>query len=137
MTHEPNQAGGPVELPKIISVDDHVVEPAHVWQTWLPEKYREKGPRVERKKWGAFRLKKGAKYEMTEDPEGEWGDAWIYEDKVIYVQKKFVAIPKAASTHNVIPHNFGRTIPPPQCRSSQRRRLGHRLYLICCDLFST
>ena len=30
---------------------------------------------------------------MTEDPEGEWGDAWIYEDKVIYVQKKFVAIP--------------------------------------------
>jgi len=32
-----------------------------------------------------------------EDPEGEWGDAWIYEDKVIYVQKKFVAIPKSAT----------------------------------------
>ncbi len=86
-----------MELPKIISVDDHVVEPAHVWQTWLPEKYREKGPHVERKRWGKFRLKKGAKYEMTEDPEGEWGDAWIYEDKVIYVQKKFVAIPKSAT----------------------------------------
>ena len=85
------------ELPKIISVDDHVVEPAHVWQTWLPEKYRERGPRVERKRWGAFQLKKGAKYEMTEDPEGEWGDAWIYDDKLIYVQKKFVAIPKAAT----------------------------------------
>ena len=54
-----------MELPKIISVDDHVVEPPHVWQTWLPEKYREKGPRVERKRWGKFRLKKGAKYEMT------------------------------------------------------------------------
>ena len=86
-----------MELPKIISVDDHVVEPAHVWQTWLPEKHRAKGPRVERKQWGKFRLKKGAKYEMTEDPEGEWGDAWIYEDKVIYVQKKFVAIPKSAT----------------------------------------
>jgi hypothetical protein len=48
------------ELPKIISVDDHVVEPPHVWQTWLPEKWRERGPRVERKKWGAFKLKKGA-----------------------------------------------------------------------------
>jgi hypothetical protein len=24
----------------IISVDDHVVEPPHVWQTWLPEKYQ-------------------------------------------------------------------------------------------------
>ena len=44
-----------MELPKIISVDDHVVEPAHVWQTWLPEKYREQGPRVERKRWGAVR----------------------------------------------------------------------------------
>ena len=85
------------ELPKIISVDDHVVEPAHVWQTYLPEKHREKGPRVERKRWGAFSLKKGAKYEMTEDPEGEWGDAWIYDDQLIYVQKKFVAIPKAST----------------------------------------
>ncbi len=85
------------ELPKIISVDDHVVEPAHVWQTWLPEKWRERGPRVERKKWGAFRLKKGAKYEMTEDENGEWGDAWIYDGNLIYVQKKFVAIPKAAT----------------------------------------
>ena len=86
-----------MELPKIISVDDHVVEPAHVWQTWLPKEYREKGPHVERKRWGEFRLTRGAKYEMTEDPEGEWGDAWIYEDKVIYVQKKFVAIPKSAT----------------------------------------
>src|SRR5438128_1590637 len=34
----------PMELPKIISVDDHVVEPPHVWQTWLPEKFRERGP---------------------------------------------------------------------------------------------
>ena len=42
----PSRTGGPVDLPKIISVDDHVVEPAHVWQTWLPEKHREKGPRV-------------------------------------------------------------------------------------------
>jgi predicted TIM-barrel fold metal-dependent hydrolase len=86
-----------VELPKIISVDDHVVEPAHVWQTWLPTKFRAKGPHVERKQWGAFKITKGAKYEMTEDPNGEWGDAWIYEDKLIYVQKKFVAIPRAAT----------------------------------------
>ena len=34
---------------------------------------------------------------MNEDPEGEWGDAWIYDDQLIYVQKKFVAIPKAAT----------------------------------------
>jgi predicted TIM-barrel fold metal-dependent hydrolase len=83
-------------LPKIISVDDHVVEPSHVWQTWLPEKYRAKGPRIERKRWGDFVHIAGAKYEMREDPEGAWGDAWIYEDRLIYVHKRFVAIPKDA-----------------------------------------
>ncbi len=30
----------------IISVDDHVVEPPHLFETYLPEKLREKGPRL-------------------------------------------------------------------------------------------
>ena len=58
-----------MELPKIISVDDHVVEPAHVWQTWLPEKYREKGPRIERKRWGTFEHKAGARVREPRGPE--------------------------------------------------------------------
>ncbi len=86
-----------MDLPKIVSVDDHVVEPPHVWQTWLPEKHREKGPRIERARWGDFRLKPGAKYEMIQDPEGMWGDYWVYEDRVIYVHKRFVAIPLEAT----------------------------------------
>ena len=85
------------EVPKIVSVDDHVVEPPHVWQTWLPEKWRERGPRVVRKKWGPFVHLAGAKYTNTEDPDGEWGDAWVYDGTLIYVQKKFVAIPKSAT----------------------------------------
>ena len=97
------------ELPKIISVDDHVVEPAHVWQTWLPEKWRERGPRVERKKWGPFKLRPGAKYSMEEDPDGLWGDAWYLDGELIYVQKRFVAI-----------HSTRR--PTTICRSSTRRR---------------
>ena len=36
------------EIPKIISVDDHVVEPADVWQKRLPKKYLDVGPRVVR-----------------------------------------------------------------------------------------
>ncbi len=86
-----------MELPKIVSVDDHVVEPPHVWQTWLPAKYRERGPRVERGRWGDFRLKAGAHYDMTQDPEGMWGDYWVYEDRIIYVHKRFVAIPLEAT----------------------------------------
>jgi len=86
------------DLPKIISVDDHVVEPAHVWQTWLPAKYREKGPRVIRERFGSFALAAGGKYAgNVPDPEGRWGDAWLYEDTIIYVHKRHVAIPLDAT----------------------------------------
>jgi predicted TIM-barrel fold metal-dependent hydrolase len=43
----------------LISVDDHVIEPEHVWQARLPEKFRDRGPRWVR---------------------DETGPAWIYED---------------------------------------------------------
>ena len=86
-----------MDCPKIVSVDDHVVEPPHVWQTWLPERFRERGPRVVRKRWAPFVHHPGAKYTNTEHPDGEWGDAWVYDDKLIYVHKKFVAIPLAAT----------------------------------------
>jgi len=85
------------EIPKIISVDDHVVEPAHVWQTWLPEKHREKGPRIVRERFGKMTLIKGAKYDMPLDPEGTWGDAWVFEDEIVYVHKSHVAIPLSAT----------------------------------------
>jgi predicted TIM-barrel fold metal-dependent hydrolase len=89
-----------LELPKIISVDDHVVEPPHVWQTWLPARFREQGPRVERHRWGDFVHKPGAKYDMHEDPDGLWGDAWYYEGRLIYVHKRFVAIPASSTTQH-------------------------------------
>jgi predicted TIM-barrel fold metal-dependent hydrolase len=98
-----------MEVPKIVSVDDHVVEPPHVWQTWLPEKWRERGPRVERKRWAPFEHHPGAKYTNTESPDGEWGDAWIYDDKLIYVNKKFVAIPLSATPDGTV-DSFDRTV---------------------------
>src|SRR6185369_10519630 len=89
-TQERTAATSERVLPKIVSVDDHVVEPPHVWQTWLPEKHRERGPRVERKKWGEITHLPGARYEMSEDPEGIWGDAWYLDGRQIYVHKRFV-----------------------------------------------
>ena len=85
------------ELPKIISVDDHVVEPAHVWQNWLPAKHKERGPRIIRERFGKMTLINGAKYDMPLDPEGTWGDAWLYEDEIVYVHKSHVAIPLTAT----------------------------------------
>ena len=29
-----------VTIPPIVSVDDHVIEPPHLWQRWLPAKWR-------------------------------------------------------------------------------------------------
>ena len=78
------------ELPKIISVDDHVVEPAHVWQTWLPEKFRADGPRVERRGIGHMKHIGGGAYEQTFDPDGTPADCWVFGD-VVYIQKRHVA----------------------------------------------
>jgi len=98
-----------MELPKIISVDDHVVEPRHVWQSWLPEKHRAKGPRVERARWAPFVHKPGAKYTNTMDDDGIAGDYWVFEDKIIYVHKRFVAIPLAATPGGDV-SQFDRTV---------------------------
>ena len=58
------------ELPKIISVDDHVVEPPHLWETWLPPKFRDRGPKVERRGIGSMRHVGGGSYQQTFDPDG-------------------------------------------------------------------
>jgi predicted TIM-barrel fold metal-dependent hydrolase len=78
------------ELPMIISVDDHVVEPPHLWQAWLPEKYRDRGPKVERRGIGEIRHIGGGRYEQSFDPEGPKADVWVYED-LVYIHKRHVA----------------------------------------------
>ena len=47
-----------MDLPKIISVDDHVVEPPHVWERWLPAKFRDRGPKVVRRGIARDRLRR-------------------------------------------------------------------------------
>src|SRR2546426_6393794 len=57
------------EIPPIISVDDHVVEPPDLWTSRLPEKYRDRGPRIERKK---VKLTWGGPFFELDAPDGEW-----------------------------------------------------------------
>jgi predicted TIM-barrel fold metal-dependent hydrolase len=80
----------PDDFPKIVSVDDHVVEPAHVWEQWLPAKHRDKGPHVERRGIGTMRHVGGGTYEQTFDPDGPQADCWVYED-LVYIHKRHVA----------------------------------------------
>ncbi|HEY4397837.1 MAG TPA: amidohydrolase family protein [Acidimicrobiia bacterium] len=80
----------PEDFPKIVSVDDHVVEPPHVWERWLPAKHRDKAPRIERRGIGTMRHVGGGTYEQTFDPDGPQADCWVYED-LVYIHKRHVA----------------------------------------------
>jgi predicted TIM-barrel fold metal-dependent hydrolase len=52
---------------KAISVDDHIIEPPHLWQSRLPERLRATGPRV---------------IELDDGTE-----AWVFEDQVVQTKR--------------------------------------------------
>jgi len=70
------------ELPLIISVDDHVIEPATVWSDRLPAKYRDVGPRIERRPVKEMTFIGGKFTAIPGEPgdPGEPVDWWFYED---------------------------------------------------------
>jgi len=70
------------EFPKIISVDDHVIEPAGVWMDRLPSKYRDVGPRIVRAPVKEITFV-GGKFTPVMGEKGDDGpvaDWWLYED---------------------------------------------------------
>jgi predicted TIM-barrel fold metal-dependent hydrolase len=66
------------EIPRIISVDDHVIEPADVWTSRLPAKYADVGPRVIQERGNMSFV--GGNFSYEPDPEVQLGDWWVYED---------------------------------------------------------
>ena len=81
------------ELPKIISVDDHVVEPPHTWQTWLPARFRDRAPRVERRGVAAIRIVgPGPKYQADFDDDGTPADCWVFGDVVSVLKRNVTAV---------------------------------------------
>ena len=72
------------ELPKIISVDDHVLEPPHVFTDRLPAKFKDVGPRVERHPVAEMTFIGGKfAYKMGAPGEGPLADWWMWEDKAV------------------------------------------------------
>ncbi len=70
------------DLPLIISVDDHIMEPKDLWQTELPPSMRAQGPRVEQDK--VLLEFKGGHYGFTRGAkEGQMCDIWMFEDAEI------------------------------------------------------
>ena len=72
------------DIPRFISVDDHVVEPPHLFQKWLPKKWADdpRSPRVERRGIGKMEYKGGTTYEIEWDDTQPKSDTWFYEELV-------------------------------------------------------
>lgn len=71
-----------MEVPRIISVDDHVVEPPWLWQNRLPSRFKPQAPRVERR-FGYVEWTADMRLNFVEDkdaPGAGWGDVWVYDD---------------------------------------------------------
>ena len=66
------------ELPMIISVDDHIVEPADVWTSRMPAKFKDAAPHIVRKEMPDVTFV-GGKLTVNEGGGGAPADWWIYE----------------------------------------------------------
>ncbi len=97
-------------LPKIISVDDHVVEPPHLWQSRLPQRYRDIGPRVEMMPAGEVRMVDGGYVERpgTSGPLCAW---WRYEDHYYSVKRYIAAAGFAPEEIDMFPVSFDEMRP--------------------------
>ncbi|MCU0268832.1 MAG: amidohydrolase [Acidimicrobiales bacterium] len=106
------------ELPKIISVDDHVIEPGDVWLNRLPARYHDVAPRIERKRVKNLAFN-GTTYTYDLDPEGKETDFWAYEDLIVPHRRIIAAVgfPKDEVTLTPITYEEMR----PGCYDQQAR----------------
>jgi predicted TIM-barrel fold metal-dependent hydrolase len=87
----PNVSGEQLaRIPLIVDLDAHLVEPADLWTSRLPAKYRDVGPRVEMLPMGKPRLDGGGYIEEpgTEGKPIAW---WFYEDHKYSVKRLIAA----------------------------------------------
>ena len=75
-----------------MSVDDHVVEPPHLFDTWLPEKFKNHPdkPYVERRGLAGMKYTGGTTYDFDWQDDAPKADCWIYGD-LIAPHKRHVA----------------------------------------------
>ena len=78
------------ELPKIVSLDDHVIEPPTVWTTRLPQRFHDAGPRIVRLPAGELALS-GARYVERPGTDGPLVDYWAYEDLFMSLKRAVAA----------------------------------------------
>jgi predicted TIM-barrel fold metal-dependent hydrolase len=86
-----SNASPTVHLPRFVSLDDHVIEPPDVWQSRLPKRYRDIGPRVELLPEGTVALE-GGRFRERPGTEGRNVAYWRYEDLFMSVKRLSTAV---------------------------------------------
>jgi predicted TIM-barrel fold metal-dependent hydrolase len=90
----------------LVSVDDHVLEPPHVWESRLPEKFREAGPRIVR---------------------DDQGEAWVFEGKRMPTTGLSAAAGKKVEEFSPLPVTYEDMRPgcyDPKARIEDMNRAG-------------
>ena len=77
-----------MDIPRIISVDDHVLEPPDLWHRYLPDRFRSAAPRLERIKG---RFEPGARGGWVATDDGGWADIWRFESYEMAIIPGFAA----------------------------------------------
>ena len=71
-----------VEIPLLVSVDDHVIEPKDLWERHIDPKFRDRAPRVERIPCAHMGYVGGV-FSFETGDEGEPCDWWRFENLLI------------------------------------------------------
>ena len=109
------------ETPRIISVDDHVVEPPHLFERWLPKPFRDdpRAPRIERVGIASMTHISGQTYDIVYDESQPKSDAWYYEDLVQPHKRHVAAVGFARDDMTLSPITYDEMRPgcyDPQAR---------------------
>ena len=109
------------ETPRIISVDDHVVEPPHLFERWLPKPFRDdpRAPRIKRVGIASMTHISGQTYDIVYDESQPKSDAWYYEDLVQPHKRHVAAVGFARDDMTLSPITYDEMRPgcyEPQAR---------------------
>jgi predicted TIM-barrel fold metal-dependent hydrolase len=66
-----------MDVPRIVSVDDHVLEPGDLWLRYLPQRFQDRAPRLQRMRG---RYGETPTSPWVEDAGGPWADVWVFGD---------------------------------------------------------
>jgi predicted TIM-barrel fold metal-dependent hydrolase len=78
-------------LPKIISADDHALEPPDLWTSRMPRKLLDAAPRVERLPAGTKKVDSMGRISAIPGTEGPPADYWFFDDQYWCLTRQWAA----------------------------------------------